>query len=490
MIPSLSVRIRNWGRSRVGVVGDLILDRYTSGRVERVSPEAPVPVLHVGGHELRLGGATNVAWNLLAAGVDPWTIGVVGEDVPGVELRELMRGQGLDDAAVVEDPTRPTVVKQRLVARHQQVLRVDYERVGGLSKEVEGLVVERIQKAPEDVRVWVLSDYGKGAVTPRVIAAVKERAALVLTDPKGSDYGRYEGVSILTPNRSEAEAATRIPLDGPDQWREAAERLIALANLNAAIITLGGEGIYVRTKDGRELHVQTEARSVYDVTGAGDTVIAWLATALASGEDLFDAVRSANLAAGIVVGRLGTATVSRDELARRLEIHHAEDTHKVVDGASIAAVLAPFRARGEGIVFTNGCFDILHEGHVDYLRFARSRGDLLVIGVNDDASIQRLKGPGRPLNPLSARAKVLAALADVDFVVPFSEDTPERLIQTVDPHVLVKGEDWRDKGVVGREWVEARGGLVVLAPLTRDRSTTGLIEKVRNSGLPSEGELK
>ncbi|MEW6747143.1 MAG: D-glycero-beta-D-manno-heptose 1-phosphate adenylyltransferase [Planctomycetota bacterium] len=476
---ALAVRVMEWGTASVGVAGDLILDRYTMGTVHRVSPEAPVPVLRVGATQMRLGGAGNVAANLASVGMKPIIVGVVGKDSEGRQLCQLLRERSIDDRYVVEDPARSTVVKERLIARNQQMLRVDWEKDGVVTGEAEARLVQAIEQADASARVWIVSDYGKGVVTQSLLAALRRRGGVVLVDPKGRDYSRYAGCSVVTPNRAEAEGASGVALDRPEAWREAAQRLIDLLRLQAAVITLGPEGIYALRADGTDLHVPTQARMVYDVTGAGDTVIALLAAALAAGDDLFAGIRVANAGAGIVVGRLGTATVTRAELVAVLERRHMWDGGKIIARAQLPQVLDERRARGEVIVLTNGCFDILHEGHIDYLHFARSRGDLLVVGLNDDESVSRLKGEGRPVNPLAARAKVLAALSDVDYVVPFGEDTPETLVREVSPHILVKGEDWRDKGVVGREWVESHGGEVLLAPVTPARSTTRLLEKIR-----------
>jgi D-beta-D-heptose 7-phosphate kinase / D-beta-D-heptose 1-phosphate adenosyltransferase len=313
------------------------------------------------------------------------------------------------------------------------------------------------------------------------IEIARRNGVPVLVDPKGSDYSRYKGATLITPNRREAEEALGRKLSDLRDLPQGASDLIAIAELSAAVITLGSQGMFLMSRDGRSIHVPTAAREVFDVTGAGDTVISHLGLYLAAGLPLETAVHLANHAAGIVVGKPGAASVTRSELHERLEQHErgSRSSSKIAHEAELAAKLAAWRSQRKRIVFTNGCFDILHVGHVDYLRFARAQGDVLLVGVNDDASVRRLKGAERPVHGLEDRMAMLAALEMVDAVTSFGEDTPEKIVERVSPDVLVKGEDWRDKGVVGREWVEAHGGKVVLAPLVSGRSTTGILAKVK-----------
>jgi D-beta-D-heptose 7-phosphate kinase/D-beta-D-heptose 1-phosphate adenosyltransferase len=329
-------------------------------------------------------------------------------------------------------------------------------------------------------RAVVLSDYGKGVLTPEVVQAVvraaREAGVPVLVDPKGDDYRRYRGATLVTPNRKEAEQAVGRKLARLEDLPAAADDLMRQAELDAAVITLGADGIYFRDRRGASGHVPAQARQVFDVTGAGDTVVAQLAFYLADGVALGPAVELANQAAAITVARLGTHAVSREELLAHLQEGYPHGG-KIVRGLELEALLARWRKDGKRIVFTNGCFDVLHAGHVSYLRFARDKGDVLIVGVNDDESVRRLKGAGRPVNPLEDRLEVLAALEMVDAVTSFGEDTPAKIIERVTPNVLVKGQDWADKGVVGREWVEAHGGVVQLAPMLPGRSTTGILER-------------
>jgi D-beta-D-heptose 7-phosphate kinase / D-beta-D-heptose 1-phosphate adenosyltransferase len=474
----LARRVAEWSEIPVAVIGDVILDRYTWGKVSRISPEAPVPVVLVGPEELRLGGAANVAANLAAAGGAATLCGVVGQDASAARLMGLLTEHGIVSTGITVDASRPTVVKERVMAHNQQLLRIDRELYEPLAAAVEADLLRKID-ALAGVKVWVVSDYGKGTLSRRVLEKVIATRATVLVDPKGKDYARYRGATLVTPNKKEAEEATGLALSSPKSWRAAATQLIESLSLQAAVITLGAEGLYGRTAAGDEVHVPADARAVFDVTGAGDTVIALMALALAAGEPLFDALKIANAGAGVVVGKVGTAPVSKSELARALDAFASVQGQKVFSRPELLERLLDHRSRRERVVFTNGCFDVLHEGHVDYLRFAKSRGSVLVVGVNDDASVRRLKGTGRPINSLAARGKVLAALQDVDYVTSFAEDTPAELIRAISPDVLVKGEDWREKGVVGREWVESHGGEVVLAPLTPGRSTSALIEAMR-----------
>jgi len=471
---------------RILIVGDLMLDRYVLGEVRRISPEAPIPVLAASSSEERLGGAGNVAANLIAMGAGVDVVGVVGDDGWGRELTAMIERTGIGTDGIVIDPARPTIRKTRMISGAQQMLRVDWEDAGA----VGGAACERLREAAlsllERADAVVLSDYGKGVLVGELLAellsSARKRGVPVLVDPKGSDYTRYRGATLITPNRKEAEQALGRKLPDPKAIADGARELIEKARLDAAVITLGAGGIYFREATGGEGHEATRARSVVDVTGAGDTVVAHLALHLAGGVELPAAVALANQAAGIVVARLGTSSVTRSELRAVLR-ESAPHEGKVLLGADdLESTLARWREEGKRIVFTNGCFDIIHKGHVTYLRFARTQGDVLLVGVNDDASVTRLKGPDRPVNSIGARLVVLAAMEMADAVVAFGEDTPARIVEKVTPDVLVKGEDWAEKGVVGREWVEKHGGRVVLAPLVEGRSTTGILEKARGAG--------
>jgi len=478
----LKTALEGIGEPAILIVGDLILDRYVTGEVTRISPEAPIPVLAVHSSHDRVGGAGNVAANLCAMGARTELVSVVGDDGLGRATVEMLDDLGIDASGCIADGARPTTVKTRMVSGVQQMMRVDWEEAVPVSDGVADQMLDGLAERVARVQCVVLSDYGKGVLVPRVLEAViraaREAGVPVLVDPKGSDYTRYRGATLVTPNRKEAEQALGRKLADLDLLPAAAEELMKLAELDAAVITLGADGIFHRSKDGSSGRVPTVAQSVFDVTGAGDTVIANLALGLAGGLSLEVAVELANHAAGLVVGRRGAVAIQRDEMLAALGETQVQ-RGKILAGDDVESVIASWRAMGKRIVFTNGCFDILHAGHVHYLRFARSKGDVLLVGLNDDASVRRLKGPERPVNSLQDRLEVIAALEMVDGVVAFTEDTPAEIVRRVTPDILVKGEDWADKGVVGREWVEKHGGEVHLAPLVPGRSTTSILERGR-----------
>lgn len=469
----------------VAVIGDLILDHYVFGNVSRISPEAPIPVLHVSREEDRLGGAANVAANILSMGGNAALVGVIGDDEPGSRFKALAaatRGLSLYE---VSSKRRPTVLKTRMVSQNQQMLRVDRESSGVLGAHELESVIHLAQAALKGVGAVVLSDYSKGVITPEsaqaVIKAARTAKIPVIVDPKGRDYSRYRGASAITPNRSEAEAATGMDCATLEGVERAGRKLAGDLGLEAAVITLSAQGVAVVPARGEMQHFGAQARGVYDVTGAGDTFIATFAVALASGADFNTAARLANYAGGLKVARFGAVAISREELRRAVIGAHEGFDHagKVLSATELASALQVHRKRGEKIVFTNGCFDLLHQGHATYLNFCRGQGDIVVIGLNSDDSVRRLKGPTRPINDAESRARVLAALADVHYVTVFEPDTPEELIKQVQPDVLVKGEDWAGKTVAGAKFVEERGGKVVFAPFVAGKSTSNMIEKAQ-----------
>lgn len=482
--------VRSLRRPVVAVVGDLILDRYITGAVGRVSPEAPVHVLRVEGEEERPGGAGSVAALVTGLGARCRAAGFLGEDGSGGRLAALLRAAGADVSGVLRLRGRPTTVKTRIVARNasglQQVLRVDREEDAPLRAGEARALAAAARRALRGADAVVLSDYAKGALPDGVLRAVlreaRRRGIPALVDPKRSDFRAYRGAAVITPNRAETERATGRPVRTLADAERAGRRLVRDLGLRAALITLDRDGMMLVPRTGPAVHVPTEPREVFDVTGAGDMVIAAMAVALGSGASPEEAARLANTAAGIEVTRFGVSAVSRDEILEAVLAHGGDPSRKVLPLPALRDALRARRARGERIVLTNGCFDLLHVGHLRYLAGARAEGDLLVVGLNSDASVGRLKGPGRPVVPWRERAETLASLSCVDFVVGFREGTPERLVRAVDPHVLVKGEDWRERGVVGREWVESRGGRVVLARLVRGRSTSALLERIRRTG--------
>lgn len=495
MVAGLTSLVRSFAGRRVLLVGDLILDRYIYGDAERISPEAPVPVLRAMERFNRVGGSANVAACLRALGVEVACCGVTGDDQAARELGALLDDLGVDRAAVLGSTSRPTTTKTRLVGlaqhRHrQQLLRLDDESTAPLEGAEAEKLADLAWRAVAGADVVCIEDYDKGVVTAGLVAALRaearRQAKAILVDPaRLTDYGRYRGATILTPNRGELFLATNRPPQGngtPEQVAERAAELLECVRAEAAVVTLDREGaVLVRGRDDWT-HVSTRPRSVYDNTGAGDAVLAMLAAAVAAGGQLLDAVRLANIAGGLEVEKFGCVPITTDEVLAELRLEGDRQAGKLRGVDELVAELALRRDRGETVVFTNGCFDILHAGHVDLLARCRQEGSVLVVGLNSDASVQALeKSPDRPINNQHDRAAVLGALECVDYVVFFDEPTPEQLIRRIRPDVLVKGQDWADKGVVGREFVEGQGGKVVLLPLVEGHSTTSLIERVKRA---------
>jgi D-beta-D-heptose 7-phosphate kinase/D-beta-D-heptose 1-phosphate adenosyltransferase len=470
------------GEIRCLVIGDLMLDEYLWGKADRISPEAPVQVVDVIREELRLGGAGNVVHNLAALGAQVSVCSVVGDDQNGRELLGQFCHHHIDTRAIFQDSGRRTSRKTRVVAANQQIVRIDRESREALPGAVEQQLCAWIAAHAGEYGVIVLSDYNKGVLTPAVIAAAIGAAGVaaipVLIDPKGTDFSRYGGATLLTPNRKEAEAASGIAITDTASLAQAATVIMKATGLQFLLITRSEEGMSLFSRKGVTVHIPTVAREVFDVSGAGDTVLATLAVGIASGLDMAESARLANVAAGIAVGKLGTSIVTPQEIIDAVSLSH-KDSHAKIKGLDVLTpLIAAEKQRGKRIVFTNGCFDLLHAGHVKYLQKARSLGDLLILGLNSDASVQRLKGPKRPLIDQEERAHLLAALDCIDYVVVFDEDTPLELIIALKPHILAKGGDYSLDGVVGREFVESYGGRVELITFVDGKSTTNIIERV------------
>ncbi|MBK5276879.1 MAG: bifunctional D-glycero-beta-D-manno-heptose-7-phosphate kinase/D-glycero-beta-D-manno-heptose 1-phosphate adenylyltransferase HldE [Desulfuromonadales bacterium] len=464
------------------VIGDLMLDVYLWGKAERISPEAPVQVVDVLREEMRLGGAGNVVNNLVALGAQVAVCSVVGEDENGRTLLEDFNNRKVAVDAIFRDPARRTSRKTRVVASHQQIVRIDRESRDPLSEEIESKLCAWITHHAASFNVILLSDYLKGVLTQRVIdtviAAAGTASIPVLVDPKGADFTRYHGATILTPNRKEAEVASGISIRDSESLGQAAGLIMEQVGLENLLITRSEEGMSLFSHGGETVHIPTVAREVFDVSGAGDTVLASLAVGVAAGLGMSEAARLANIAAGIAVGKLGTSTVSPAEIINAVALTHSDSDTKIKNRDVLTAVITAEKARGKRIVFTNGCFDLLHAGHVKYLQKARSLGDLLVLGLNSDASVRRLKGDKRPLIGEEERAHILAALDCIDYVVLFDEDTPLELIKALKPHILAKGGDYTADGVVGKDVVEAYGGRVELVSFVDGKSTTNIIERI------------
>ncbi len=472
--------------ARVLCVGDIMLDRFVAGQVDRISPEAPVPVLVIASETEMPGGVGNVARNLSGLGAGVTLVASVGDDDAGRALGAGIEALGNATARLLRDGSRPTALKTRYLAGNQQIMRADREVVGAFDPATGAAVVETARKALTDHDALVLSDYGKGVLgdgrAAELIAAARAAGKPVIVDPKGDDYSLYAGADLVTPNRKELAEATGAATDTVESATAAAANLRERHGFGAVLVTLSGDGMVLVSADGA-LHVPAEAREVFDVSGAGDTVVATIAAALAAGGVLEDAVRLANAAAGIVVGKVGTAAVYLAELIAAL--HHQEISRaeaKVMTMAEARDRMDVWRRQGLRAGFTNGCFDLLHPGHVSLLAQAKGACDRLVVGLNSDASVARLKGADRPVQGEAGRATVLASLASVDLVVVFADDTPLELIKALKPDVLVKGADYAKHDVVGAAEVESWGGRVFLAELAPGHSTTATIERLKGNG--------
>ena len=477
----MTLQIPDFSRTRVLVAGDVMLDRYLFCGTSRISPEAPVPVVHVVRGDDRPGGAANVAVNLASLGVGTTLLGIVGEDVEGVTLEKVLDDRGIR-CKLLRAPHRPTITKTRVQSRGQQLIRLDREAVAAAAADPS--LVLAFASAVEEADAAVLSDYGKGALArvQDMIAACRAEDVPVFVDPKGRDFERYRGATMITPNQAEFEAVAGPCEDDDTLVRRAQEMLEALA-LSALLVTRSEKGMLL-VEQGREpVFLSTLAREVYDVTGAGDTVIAMLAAASASGADFESAAGLANLAAGLVVRKTGAASVTPTELQAALH-QRGQGGRGLVTEAELAPMIDEARERGERVVMTNGCFDVLHAGHVAYLEEAKSLGDRLVVAVNDDDSVRRLKGESRPVNTLADRMAVLAGLASVDWVVPFSEDTPVRLIRVLMPDVLVKGGDYRPEDIAGADDVRSAGGEVRVLAYREGASSSRIIAKLAGREAP------
>jgi D-beta-D-heptose 7-phosphate kinase/D-beta-D-heptose 1-phosphate adenosyltransferase len=462
--------------AQVLVIGDLMLDRYWYGNAARISPEAPVPVVNVAQAEDRVGGAGNVALNVAALGAGASLLGAVGQDEAADALRSRLESAGIFCDFQVSS-TKPTITKLRIISRQQQLLRMDFEE--SFDADDIGEIPEKMARRLSGIGAVILSDYAKGTLqSPQPLIQAARRAGVpILVDPKGTDFSRYKGATLITPNLSEFEAVVG-RCANEQQLVERGVQLLEQLNMEALLVTRSEQGMTLIRKGLPELHLPARAREVFDVTGAGDTVISVLAAALAAGVELPESVAMANIAAGIVVGKLGTATISMPELRRAIQQEQGSE-RGVVNEEQLLVDLADARAHGERIVFTNGCFDILHAGHVGYLEQARKLGDRLVLAINSDASVKRLKGEGRPINPVERRMAVLAGLEAVDWVVSFEDDTPERLLELLKPDVLVKGGDYSKEEVVGWQIVEAYGGEVKALDFLDNCSTTAIVEQIR-----------
>ena len=472
----MSLTVPDFSAVRILVAGDLMLDQYSFGPTSRISPEAPVPVVHVAETQSRAGGAANVALNLSSLGAITTVTGIVGRDANAAVLRELLELQHVK-TVLTESGDRPTITKRRVLSRNQQLLRLDTEET--YTAEDASRVAGVLHDELSNNDICIFSDYAKGTLgdVSALIALCREHGVPALVDPKGIDFAPYRGATVLTPNLAEFEAVA-VATGDDHALVSRAETLRNHLDLQALVVTLGERGMLVVTDTAKATILPARARQVYDITGAGDTVIAALAAGFGAGLSISDAAGLANLAAGLVVGKIGVASVTPSEL--KLALHeYGQGGRGLLTRQEAPQVAGEARVRGERIVMTNGCFDILHTGHVSYLQEAKTRGDRLMVAVNSDESVTKLKGKGRPINPLADRMAVLAGLAAVDWVVPFAEDTPEQLVAEVLPDVLVKGGDYAQEAVAGGRIVLENGGSVEILSYREGRSTSAMVDAIR-----------
>lgn len=472
-------KVPSFNTARVLVIGDIMLDRYWYGAASRISPEAPVPVvaMHHGKIHHSLGGAANVAANLAALGSQVTLLGLVGDDEPARRLEHMLAEQGIQYSLEKVD-SHPTITKLRIVSHHQQLMRLDFEEC--YSADALQALLPTFKEKLRNIDVVILSDYGKGTLShPELfIAAAREMGTPVLVDPKRNDFSAYHGATLITPNQKEFEAVVG-SCKSEQEMMDKGQAMLEKHALNSLLITRGEHGMLLLQRDKPPFSLQAHAREVFDVTGAGDTVVSMLAAAMAVKAPLEEAAILANVAASIVISKLGTATVSPYELEQTLP--KIAGRFPTYTESEVLEQCRNARTRGKKIVMTNGCFDILHAGHVVYLNRAKQLGDYLIVAVNSDETVRKLKGPNRPIHSLEARMQVLASLSSVDFVLSFSEDTPLRLLELIRPEVLVKGGDYEIAGVVGGDFVKAYGGEVVVLPSDFDYSTTRIVEKLTDN---------
>ncbi len=489
MYEKLLKTVTNLGSPKVLVAGDFMLDIYVYGDALRISPEAPVPVLKVSRSEYGCGGAGSVAADLAALGAMPFCVGVIGNDPNGKILKERLVKLGADISGLFAVEDRPTITKQRLIGlaqhRHQQQLfRMDEESTEPLSNEQYRQILQAYKDNLKRADIVCLQDYNKGLlrldICREMIELAKKASKKVLVDPcLAADYSKYAHATLITPNRQETFANVGFEIKAADDAARAARQLYENLKLEAVVVTLDREGAYLKTEKESEI-IHTRPRSVYDVSGAGDMVLATLAVALAAGCDYKTAVQLSNIAGGIEVEKFGAATVTIEEIINELISQNRGKNGKIRPIESLVEELTWHRRQKETIVFTNGCFDVMHRGHIEFLKFCKSHGDIVVVGLNSDNSVKTIKGPDRPINNQYDRAAVLAALETVDYITVFDETDPLDLIKKVKPDVLVKGQDWAQKGIIGREFVESYNGKVVLAPLVEGKSSTDTIAKIRS----------
>jgi D-beta-D-heptose 7-phosphate kinase/D-beta-D-heptose 1-phosphate adenosyltransferase len=475
--------ISKFDRCNILVVGDLMVDEYLWGDVERISPEAPVQVVTIKDEDFSLGGSGNVVNNVVALGAKVSAVGVIGTGTDGQLLLNKLNELGVDIAGIFQDSNRPTTRKTRIIASNQHVLRIDRETKESISEPAFEAIAKYLEDKIPDVDVVLISDYGKGLITEalmaRLIAAAQKHKKITIADPKGLDFSKYSGVSLITPNKKEAALASGIEVVDEKTLIEAGNKILQRVGIDKLLITCGKDGMVLFDRNKAPYKIRAEIRQVYDVSGAGDTVLAVFGLSVASGISFEDGAVLANTSAGIVVGKVGTATVSRQELSSALKYDDISLKHK--DLSELPVLIQDMKKKGKRLVMTNGCFDLLHAGHIMLFSASKKLGDVLIVAIDDDDSVRDLKGKGRPVLSASERVRVISALDTVDYVVVFSSQELSKLIEIIRPDVLTKGSNYTSEEVFGRELVEQLGGRVVLIPVTEKISSTRIINNIRNS---------
>lgn len=483
---TLSV-ISNFEKQRIIVIGDIMLDRFIAGSVSRISPEAPIPVLKAKDERISIGGAGNVAVNLTSLGACVKIFGIIGNDDNGNKLSELLKQTEIDSNDIITDPERITTTKSRIISRNQQIVRIDHEQINPISdltrKKIVRSYINSINKfKPDGI---IISDYAKGLITRKlckeIIKHPKVKNIFVAVDPKGKDFTKYKGASVITPNQTEAEEVCGFNIVGEATIKKAMKRLSKITGIDNIIITRGNEGISYFVRGQYINTVHSNAREIFDVTGAGDTVVSVLTLSYLSSKSWEDSVRIANAAAGIVVVRVGTGSVTQRDLLNAFVNNRNLKLEKIVSRNFLLELLSQLRKEKKKVTFTNGCFDLFHKGHLHLLNEAKNFGDILIVGVNDDDSVKRIKGEQRPYIPALDRARMIAELECVNFVIVFAEDTPLKLIKMIKPDILIKGSDYKHKKVIGSEFVESYGGEVKFIEQLKGISTSTLLSKIRHS---------
>lgn len=469
---------------KIAVIGDLMVDEYIWGDVQRICPEAPVQVVDVIKEEFVLGGAANVVNNLCSLGCKVSVISVVGNDENASILKELLKKIDCDTKGLYIEKGRKTTLKTKIIAVNQQVLRIDKETRDLLSEEYERKILDFIKKGISNYDAILVSDYGKGIITKRIIQGVVEIANKnsipVIVDPKGKDFLKYKNATVVKPNKKECEIAAGVSITDKNSFNKAGKKLLNSLNLEALIVTAGAEGIVIFEKGKEPLYLSTEAKEIYDVTGAGDTVLATLGLGIASGLSYAESAKLSNIAAGIVVGKVGTSSISQDEIIHYVETHQPYNIFKIKSLDELKKIVKMHRSNGKTIVFTNGCFDLLHLGHIKLLQMSKRYGDILIVGINSDKSVRRLKGDARPFIQEKERAHILSALDSVDYVTIFNEDTPVNLLRELKPDFLTKGGDYKLDEVVGKDLIESYGGKAIVIDAVKGISISKMVDDIRS----------